>query len=63
MMASICCRSKNGYTEISVPLIVSRSTLTGTGQLPKFEQDLFAVNHKVSDVDNELADNQKMLNT
>lgn len=40
-------RLENGYTEVSVPLIVSRSTLTGTGQLPKFEMDLFAVNHKV----------------
>jgi hypothetical protein len=40
-------RVKNGYREVSVPLIVSRTTLTGTGQLPKFEEDLFAVNHKV----------------
>lgn len=31
----------NGYTEVSVPCIVSRSTLEGTGQLPKFEDDLF----------------------
>ena len=30
-----------------MPYIVTRSTLTGTGQLPKFEEDLFAVNHKV----------------
>lgn len=40
-------RTKNGYREVSIPLIVSRTTLTGTGQLPKFEDDLFAVNHKV----------------
>lgn len=40
-------RTQNGYREVSVPYIVTRSTLTGTGQLPKFEEDLFAVNHKV----------------
>src|SRR5690349_428196 len=31
----------NGYTEFSVPTLVTRETMTGTGQLPKFEQDLF----------------------
>ena len=31
--------SSRGYTEVSVPFIVSRSTLEGTGQLPKFEDD------------------------
>ncbi|WP_405017543.1 serine--tRNA ligase [Kitasatospora sp. NBC_00070] len=33
---------EHGYTEYSVPHLVSRETMTGTGQLPKFEQDLFA---------------------
>lgn len=33
------------YTEVSVPFIVTRSTLTGTGQLPKFEHDLFKLHH------------------
>ncbi len=33
-----------------MPYIVTRSSLTGTGQLPKFEEDLFAVNHKVHPV-------------
>jgi seryl-tRNA synthetase len=32
---------ENGYTEFSVPTLVNRATMTGTGQLPKFEQDLF----------------------
>lgn len=32
---------ENGYTEFSVPSLVTRQTMTGTGQLPKFEQDLF----------------------
>ncbi|KAJ1459972.1 hypothetical protein M885DRAFT_510467 [Pelagophyceae sp. CCMP2097] len=31
------------YEEASVPLIVGRSALEGTGQLPKFEDDLFAI--------------------
>ena len=30
--------SSKGYTEVSVPYIVSRSVLEGTGQLPKFEE-------------------------
>ena len=33
----------NGYTLVSSPLVVGRSALTGTGQLPKFEEDLFRV--------------------
>jgi seryl-tRNA synthetase len=32
---------KHGYTEINVPLMVNAETLRGTGQLPKFEEDLF----------------------
>jgi len=31
----------HGYTEISPPLLVNRETMYGTGQLPKFEDDLF----------------------
>ena len=34
---------EHGYREAYVPYLVSRQTLTGTGQLPKFEQDLFRV--------------------
>ncbi len=33
--------SRHGYTEILPPFIVNRSTMTHTGQLPKFEADLF----------------------
>lgn len=33
--------ASNGYTEFSVPTLVNRETMTGTGQLPKFESDLF----------------------
>ena len=32
---------KHGYTEIMPPVIVNRDSMTGTGQLPKFEEDLF----------------------
>ncbi len=32
---------KNGYTEILPPYIVNRRSMTGTGQLPKFEEDAF----------------------
>jgi seryl-tRNA synthetase len=35
--------TRHGYTELSVPYIVSRSTLEGTSQLPKFEDDLFKI--------------------
>ena len=34
---------EHGYTEVSVPYLVRPEALTGTGQLPKFEADLFAV--------------------
>ncbi len=34
---------EHGYTEVYVPYLVNRQTLTGTGQLPKFEADLFAL--------------------
>lgn len=33
---------EHGYTECYTPYVVNRETLMGTGQLPKFEQDLFA---------------------
>ena len=32
---------ENGYTEILPPALVNRASLVGTGQLPKFEEDLF----------------------
>lgn len=38
-----------GYTEVSVPHMVLRSCLEGTGQLPKFEEDLFKVGHSVGE--------------
>ncbi len=34
---------EHGYTEVYVPYLVNAESLYGTGQLPKFEQDLFKV--------------------
>jgi seryl-tRNA synthetase len=33
--------TEHGYEEVNVPFIVNRDSLFGTGQLPKFEEDLF----------------------
>ena len=38
--------SSNGYTEVNVPLIVNSDSLLGTGQLPKFKDDLFELKNK-----------------
>ncbi|MBR5495966.1 MAG: serine--tRNA ligase, partial [Oscillospiraceae bacterium] len=34
----------NGYTEVFPPFMVNRASMTGTGQLPKFEEDAFKLN-------------------
>jgi seryl-tRNA synthetase len=34
---------EHGYTEILPPFIVNRDSMTGTGQLPKFEEDAFKI--------------------
>lgn len=33
--------TRHGYTEVLPPFMVNRDTMTGTGQLPKFEEELF----------------------
>jgi len=35
---------EHGYTEVLPPFMVNAASMTGTGQLPKFEDDLFKVN-------------------
>jgi seryl-tRNA synthetase len=35
--------NEHGYTEIYAPYLVNADSMRGTGQLPKFEEDLFAV--------------------
>ena len=43
--------TEHGYTEILPPFMVNRSSMTGTGQLPKFEEDAFKLATKVSNED------------
>ena len=38
---------KNGYQEYYVPFMANSESLTGTGQLPKFEEDLFKTSEKL----------------
>jgi len=38
--------TEHGYTETYVPYIVNADSLQGTGQLPKFEEDLFKLQHE-----------------
>ena len=35
--------NQHGYTEVYVPYMVNKDSLRGTGQLPKFEEDLFKI--------------------
>ena len=37
---------ENGYTEIFPPYMVNRASMTGTGQLPKFEEDAFKLTNE-----------------
>ena len=37
--------AEHGYTEVYAPYLVNAASMRGTGQLPKFEDDLFAVPH------------------
>ena len=39
--------TEHGYTGTYVPYIVNAASMRGTGQLPKFEEDLFKVPRKV----------------
>ena len=39
---------QHGYEECYTPYLVNAETLTGTGQLPKFEEDLFSLKHNDS---------------
>ena len=37
---------EHSYQEVYVPFVVNAQSLTGTGQLPKFEEDLFKLHHE-----------------
>ncbi|MEE4246404.1 MAG: serine--tRNA ligase [Kangiellaceae bacterium] len=41
--------NEHGYSEVYVPFMVNRESLMGTGQLPKFEEDLFAIKGSTQD--------------
>ena len=43
--------TEHGYTEVQPPLLVTADVMYGTGQLPKFEDDLFATSRSPSDAD------------
>jgi len=34
---------ENGYTEVQTPVVANRATMRGTGQLPKFESDMYKI--------------------
>ena len=38
--------NENNYTEWMTPYMVNKKSMTGTGQLPKFEEDLFKLQGK-----------------
>lgn len=38
--------TEHGYTELMTPFMVNRDSMTGTGQLPKFEEDAFKIPSK-----------------
>jgi len=38
--------SRQGYEEVGVPVLINRNSMYGTGQLPKFEDDMFYVPSK-----------------
>jgi seryl-tRNA synthetase len=42
---------ESGYEELLVPYIVNSDSMTGTGQLPKFEEDLFKLTSQVAGMD------------
>ena len=46
--------NQHGYTEISPPFVANRPTMTGTGQLPKFESDMYRCNHDQENPENDL---------
>ena len=46
--------TQHGYTEISPPFLANRLTMTGTGQLPKFEADMYRCDRNEENPDSEL---------
>ena len=46
--------NQHGYTEISPPFVANRPTMTGTGQLPKFESDMYRCDYDQENPENDL---------
>ena len=46
---------EHGYTEVYVPYLVNAASMRGTGQLPKFEEDLFKVPRMASEAEGKTA--------
>jgi len=46
--------TQHGYTEVSPPFLTNRPTMTGTGQLPKFEADLYRCDRNLENRDSDL---------
>ena len=46
--------TKHGYTEVSPPFVANRPTMTGTGQLPKFEEDMYRCDQDSDNPDSDL---------
>ncbi|MCY1268007.1 Serine--tRNA ligase [compost metagenome] len=54
---------EHGYTEMYVPYMVNAASMRGTGQLPKFEEDLFKVPRKVGSEEGERIENFYLIPT
>jgi seryl-tRNA synthetase len=54
---------QHGYIEMHVPYIVNAASMRGTGQLPKFEEDLFKVPRKVGSEEGERIENFYLIPT
>ena len=46
--------TEHGYTEVSPPFLANRPTMTGTGQLPKFESDMYRCDKDEENPDSDL---------
>lgn len=46
--------TQHGYTEVSPPFLANRPTMTGTGQLPKFESDMYRCDKDEENPDSDL---------
>ena len=46
--------TEHGYTEVSPPFLANRPTMTGTGQLPKFETDMYRCDRDEENPDSDL---------